>query len=79
MINEKKITKSGSITIPAYMRRNLGLEKGEKVKIEPNNNGDLILRRIIGSCVICGSNANLIKIDDKFICKACREKISSIK
>ena len=76
MLNEKKISKSGSITIPSHIRREFGIESGEKVKIDTNTNGDLILKRIVGSCVLCGSNENLVKVDDKYICKACIEKIN---
>lgn len=77
MLNEKKISKTGSITIPAHMRRDIGLEAGEKIKVETCENG-IFLKRIVGSCVICGSNENLRKIDNKFICKSCREKIVSL-
>lgn len=76
MLNEKKISKSGSITIPSHIRREYGIESGEKVKIDTNKDGDLILKRVIGSCVLCGENENLIKVNDKYICKACIEKIN---
>ena len=76
MLNEKKVSKSGSITIPSYIRREFGIESGEKVKIETNTDGDLILKRIVGSCVLCGENENLIKVNDKYICKTCIEKIN---
>ena len=75
MLNEKKISKSGSITIPSHIRREFGIESGEKVKIDTNDTGDLILKRVVGSCVLCGSNENLIKVN-KYICKACIEKIN---
>ena len=76
MLNEKKVSKSGSITIPSHIRREYGIESGEKLKIETNNDGDLVLKRVVGSCVLCCSNENLIKVDDKYICKACVEKIN---
>ena len=76
MLNEKKISKSGSITIPSHIRREYGIESGEKLKIETNNDGDLILKRIVGSCIMCGENENLIKVNDKYICKTCIEKIN---
>jgi len=76
MINEKKISKSGSITIPSHIRREFGIENGEKLKIETNDAGDLILKRIVGSCVLCGENEKLIKVNDKYICKTCINKIN---
>ena len=76
MLNEKKVSKSGSITIPSHIRREFGIENGEKVKIETNDAGDLILKRMVGSCIMCGENENLIKVNDKYICKTCIEKIN---
>ena len=76
MLNEKKVSKSGSITIPSHIRREFGIENGEKVKIETNDSGDLILKRMVGSCIMCGENENLIKVNDKYICKTCIEKIN---
>ena len=76
MLNEKKISKSGSITIPSHIRREFGIEHGEKVKIDTNDAGDLILKRIVGSCIMCGGNEKLVQVDGKYICKACVEKIN---
>ena len=75
MLNEKKVSKSGSITIPSHIRREYGIKHGEKVKIDTNKDGDLILKRVVGSCIMCGENENLIKVDDKYICKSCIDKI----
>ncbi|MGP1567494.1 MAG: AbrB/MazE/SpoVT family DNA-binding domain-containing protein [Peptoanaerobacter stomatis] len=78
MINEKKISKAGGVTIPSGIRRELGIENGERVKIDVNNAGDIILKRITGSCILCGGNENLIKVDNKYICKGCISKINDI-
>ncbi|WP_455089083.1 AbrB/MazE/SpoVT family DNA-binding domain-containing protein [Peptoanaerobacter stomatis] len=78
MLNEKKVSRSGSITIPSSLRRELGIENGERVKIDVNNAGDIILSRITGSCMMCGGNDELIKLDSKYICKACISKINDI-
>lgn len=40
MLNEKKISKSGS-TIPAHLRRELGIQKVEKVELKVDKNGNL--------------------------------------
>lgn len=78
MINEKKISKAGGVTIPSSLRRELGIENGERVKIDVNNAGDIILKRITGSCIMCGGNDELIKLDNKYICKGCISKINDI-
>ena len=78
MINEKKISKTGGITIPSGIRRELGIENGERVKVDVSENGDIILKRITGTCILCGGNEGLIKVDNKYICKACISKINDI-
>lgn len=71
MLNEKKISKSGSITIPSHLRREMGLVAGERVKIEQEGNGNFFIQRIEGSCIFCGANEALKKVKGKFICKDC--------
>lgn len=78
MINEKKISKTGGITIPSGVRRELGIENGERVKVDVSENGDIILKRITGTCMMCGGNDELIKLDSKYICKGCISKINDI-
>lgn len=75
MINEKKVSKSGSITIPSHLRRQLGLIAGEKVKIEQDAEGNFFVKRIEGSCIFCGINEKLAKVKGKFICVNCIEEI----
>lgn len=79
MLNEKKISKSGSITIPSHLRREMGLEAGEKVKIEQDGNGNFFIQRIEGSCIFCGTNEKLAKVRGKFICRSCTEEILASK
>ncbi len=78
MLNEKKISSSGSITIPSAVRRELGIQKGEKVKIETVNNGQILLTRIVGSCVMCEKNEHLIAYKGKYICSKCLNDINKI-
>lgn len=75
MINEKKISKTGSITIPSHLRREMGLTAGEKVKIEKDEAGNFFIQRIEGSCIFCGANEELKKVKGKFICKDCIEAV----
>lgn len=75
MLNEKKISKSGTITIPAHIRRNIGLEQGEKMRVEVQDNGDINLKRVIGSCIFCGTNNKIRKFKGKFVCEACEAEM----
>lgn len=73
MLNEKKISKSGSITIPSHLRREMGLVAGEKIKIEQDAEGNFTVKRIEGSCICCKTNENLMKIQGLYICDNCAE------
>ena len=78
MLNEKKISKVGSITIPSHIRRQFGINESEKFKIEVVNNGEILLTRINGSCIMCESNENLVEYKGKYICKNCLENINAL-
>ena len=78
MLNEKKISKSGSVTIPSHIRRQFGISESEKFKIEVVNNGEILLTRIVGSCIMCESNDELIEYKGKYICKECLNNINEL-
>ncbi|MGP1405228.1 AbrB/MazE/SpoVT family DNA-binding domain-containing protein [Filifactor alocis] len=75
MLNEKKISKSGGITIPAHLRRQLGITAGEKVELKVDKNGNLGVERIEGSCLLCQTHDSLLKIDGIYICTRCAKKV----
>lgn len=75
----KKMSKSGSVTIPAALRRELGIDQGEKFSISVNENGSLTLNRTQGSCIFCKSEGNLITYRGRYVCKSCGEKLNSEK
>lgn len=76
MLNEKKVSKAGSITVPSYLRRELGLQPGEKIKIEPDQEGNITLKRIEGSCICCKTSDHLMKVQGLYICKDCAELVA---
>ena len=78
MLNQKKISKTGGITIPSHLRREYGIEAGENFKIEADKNGDITLKRIVGSCIICSNNENLIEINGKYVCHDCLESLNTL-
>lgn len=72
---ERKISKSGGITIPSSMRRDLGIQGKEKVALITNDNGDILIKRIQGSCVFCESIDNVKPFKGKFVCSNCKEEL----
>lgn len=72
---ERKISKSGGVTIPSSMRRDLGIQGKEKVALITKDNGDILIKRIQGSCVFCKSIENVEPHKGKFICSKCKEEL----
>lgn len=75
MIIIKKISKSGSITIPATIRRKLGIVAGDTFKIEEDNNG-LVLKRNYGHCIFCGTDTRIKYFKKIAICEECKNQMN---
>lgn len=75
MLNQKKISRAGSVTIPAHLRRELGLASGEVLDVSYTNKGDIILKRSRGSCLFCQSDRELVMHDGRFVCKTCIDRM----
>lgn len=71
MLNQKKISRAGGVTIPAHLRRELGLEAGEVMDIGYTNKGDIVLHRARGFCLFCKSDHDLIMYGGRFVCSTC--------
>lgn len=75
MLNQKKISRAGSVTIPAHLRRELGLEPGEVLDVSHTNKGDIVLKRSRGFCLFCKSDRELVMHDGRFVCKTCIDRM----
>lgn len=72
MEHSKRITKNGAVTIPAALRRDLGIGGGERVKLEVQPGGEIVLRRITGVCIFCKTDqGELYKYRGRFVCESC--------
>lgn len=74
MLNERRLNKQGSVTIPSHLRRELGLREGEKLKIAVDGES-IKLERIQGSCVVCGSTERTKILRNVFLCNDCIQEI----
>lgn len=72
---ERKISKSGGITIPSNLRLQLGIQGKEKINIETRDNGDIVIKRIQGTCIFCSSVDNVQSFKGKFVCDRCKEEL----
>lgn len=75
----KKINKAGSLTLPAAMRRELGIDQGARFKIIQKDEGSIELKRIQGQCIFCKNDNNLIVYMGRFVCENCLNEMNQIK
>ena len=73
----RPVDELGRIVIPKEIRRSFKIE--DKDLLEIFIDGDsIILKKAEAICALCGSTDQIEAIDDKFICKKCIKKISSM-
>jgi transcriptional pleiotropic regulator of transition state genes len=75
----KKLNKAGSLTLPAAMRRELGIDRGDRFRIVVQDEGTIELRRIQGECIFCKDNNNLLIYAGRFVCNRCLQNMNEIK
>lgn len=63
----RRMTKSGGITIPAYLRRAFEMEPKDTYEIKVLEDGDILLHKVDGFCPITGNNTNLVNINGVMI------------
>lgn len=73
-MQQKKITKSGGITIPRIIRQELGIHPGTPVEVELNGEC-LSIRKHVPTCVFCGSVDDVKDVEHLEICVQCAQKI----
>jgi len=76
-MKSKKLTKSGGMTIPSDLRRELNLQPGDAVDID--NQGDkLIISAHIDRCFICQEEQDTVKYRGKVFCRQCIETLGGM-
>lgn len=74
----KKISRSGAITLPAALRREYGIEPGEQVNISVDEFGKLVVKRVTGCCMLCRNDQDLKVYNGRFICAECINKLREV-
>ena len=69
-MNERKVTKSGSVTVPAHMRKILGITSGDIMSIMINDEGNITLERR-KVCVVCNTIEQVLSHGGLNICSVC--------
>ena len=69
----RKMTNSGSVNIPAQLRREMGYKKRDVFEVELKD-GVVIMRPRQPRCLFCGTTENVKLMRGKGICKSCLAK-----
>ena len=72
----RPIDELGRIVIPKEIRNALGIRPKDEIEIYIED-GSMIMRKASPCCAVCGSEAGLLQISDKYICAECAEKIKN--
>lgn len=73
-----RINEFGRITIPREIRNELNLYPGDVMEIGLDDNGDIVMHRLLNQCLLCKSVFDfddLIPFKGFYICKGCVETI----
>lgn len=76
-MKQRRITKSGGITLPTDIRRDMGFTAGTPVDIVPMS-GTLVIRQRVPRCTFCQSTEGVSTFRNKTVCKACAIAIQEV-
>lgn len=71
----RKLDNLGRIVLPKELRNLQGLSEGTPMDILLDDAGNVLLRKSINHCILCGSSEVTWMEDGKSLCGACIEKI----
>lgn len=66
----------GRIVIPAELRKTLGLHIKDAIEIYVQDD-TIILKKHLSSCVLCGSETDIMELNGKNVCKACASQLAA--
>ncbi|MGN1080744.1 MAG: AbrB/MazE/SpoVT family DNA-binding domain-containing protein [Acutalibacteraceae bacterium] len=67
----------GRVIIPKRYREICGIEDGTKVDFSIEN-GNIVIRKSVPGCVMCGNKDDLVEIDDRYVCINCITLIKNL-
>lgn len=72
----RKIDQLGRIVLPKELRQTLSLETGDSLAIFVTDDDEIILKKYLSGCVLCGNIEHLRQIKGKWICQGCVDNIA---
>ncbi len=68
----------GRVVLPRDMRRELGIDCGDKIAFETEDN-KIIITKVGKHCVFCNSKHELFSFCDKYVCSECLRFLKTVK
>lgn len=75
MVNFKKVSKAGGVTIPLGLRRDLNIQPGDSLEFTACEDGGIMINRHIAHCMFCDDTEDVSMFKCKPLCKACKDEI----
>jgi transcriptional pleiotropic regulator of transition state genes len=66
----RRVDSLGRVVLPADLRRSLGIREGDVLDVSMED-GNLVLRRHLATCVFCGARDALREHSGKHACPEC--------
>ncbi len=66
----RRIDSLGRFVLPMEIRKNLDIKENDYLEVMVQE-GKIILKKVQVSCVLCGSNEDLLMHYDKNVCRKC--------
>ncbi len=70
----RRIDELGRIVIPKEIRKKLEINIKDPMEIYVAGH-EIVLKKVENTCIVCGSEKDLINFKDKFICKKCFDSL----
>ncbi len=70
----RKIDDLGRIVIPAEYRRWFKISEGDELSIFVDKD-DIVIRKVVATCMLCGSTDKVSKHRDRGVCQSCRSEL----
>lgn len=72
----KKVSKKGSLTIPAEVRRELGYQPGDAMELEVTEDHKVLVGPYILRCGVCGTDREVVDLNGHGVCRDCIRKLT---
>lgn len=76
MSDYKKISKSGSLSVPIAIRRELSILPGDPLELETMQDGSIVLRAYTPRCTFCATTESVQVYMGKGVCRSCVDSIN---